>query len=378
MASNNDHERVADELFGTVPPALGLYFHVYDSLLVHKGDYVLPFEDSVSPARIRPVTNDGLLEAAAVLRRDPALTLDQTCEHLAARPGRTSGTHEFRLTTLVSTQAVFMLDSTEPAERWLPGERFVDFVSRRIPETAGISAAAKSAVENQRSMKAWKLRARFRLLFKGTTNLAHHLLLDPLHPDGPTLYIFHYTAFLRAQLGRLHQHKVQKDPDTLACLKLGCLPPRLIIETLHSIQTILFHFSDHRSSRILERLITKQGFDDDCAQIHGYKMSADDGDMMEYRYWGERLAALQAFMRERPPRNGFERWIKWQTSESNAFALALAALLISVVVGFLGLAVAALQTWIAWEAWTAPVSNDDDTLATLREIVDLLRDQARR
>jgi len=58
-----------------------------------------------------------------------------------------------------------------------------------------------------------------------------------------------------------------------------------------------------------------------------------DADMMEYRYWGERLAALQAFMRERPPRNGFERWIKWQTSESNAFAMALAVLLISVVVG---------------------------------------------
>ncbi|KAK3900580.1 hypothetical protein C8A05DRAFT_17123 [Staphylotrichum tortipilum] len=95
-------------------------------------------------------------------------------------------------------------------------------------------------------------------------------------------------------------------------------------------------------------------------------MFADDSDIMEYRYWGERLAALQAFMRERPPRNG------------NAFALALAALLISVVVGVLGRAVAALQTWVACEAWAAPVSNDDDTLATLREIVDLLREQARR
>ncbi len=103
-----------------------------------------------------------------------------------------------------------------------------------------------------------------------------------------------------------------------------------------------------------------------------------DADMMEYRYWGERLAALQAFMRERPPRNGFERWIKWQTSESNAFAMALAALLISVVVGVLGLAVAALQSWIAWKAWAEPVSADDEVTALLREIAELLREQSRR
>ncbi len=107
-------------------------------------------------------------------------------------------------------------------------------------------------------------------------------------------------------------------------------------------------------------------------------MFADDSDIIEYRYWGERLAKLQAFMRERPPRNRVERWIKWQTSERNAFALALAALLISVVVGVLGLAVAALQSWLAWKAWAEPVSNDDDTIATLREIADLLREQGRR
>lgn len=75
-----------------------------------------------------------------------------------------------------------------------------------------------------------------------------------------------------------------------------------------------------------------------------------DADMMEYQYWGERLAILQCFMRERPPRNRFERWINWQTSESNAFALALAALLVSIVVGILSLTVAVLQTWLAWKA----------------------------
>jgi hypothetical protein len=100
----------------------------------------------------------------------------------------------------------------------------------------------------------------------------------------------------------------------------------------------------------------------------------DDTDLAEYVYWGERLAALHALMRERPPRNKLERWMKWQTSESNAFAVALAALLISVVVGILGLGLAGFQAWIAWVAWQEPASSgDDETVALLREIADLLR-----
>lgn len=163
---------------------------------------------------------------------------------------------------------------------------------------------------------------------------------------------------------------------TWLTLSSGCLPPRLLAETLHSIQAILFHFDDHRSSRILERLITKDGFDEHCAQAEGYKIF-DGADNLDYRYWGERLAALHNFTRERPPRNKFERWMKWQSSERNAFAVALAALLISILVGLLSLAVAGLQTWIAWEAWKQPVSNDDETIEILREVANLLREQLR-
>ncbi|KAK4172175.1 hypothetical protein QBC36DRAFT_390612 [Triangularia setosa] len=383
MASNSDRKRVAAELFDTTPLALGFYFRVYDSLLARGGEYVLEVEESELGNRTptRPISHSDVFEVAAVLRRDPTLTLNQASEQLRTQTRTQSGTicltQQLNYTMRVSAQALLMLDFTEPVDTWEPSERFVDFVSRCIPKKAGFSAVAKSALENQRSMKAWKLRARFRLSFKGTDNLARHLLLDPSHPDGPTLYIFHYTAFLKAQLDRLRQQNFHKDSDTLACLKSGCLPPRLLAETLHSIQTILFGIGDHRSSHILERLITKHGFDEDCAQAQGYKMFTDV-DMVEYQYWGERLVILQGFMRERPPRNRFERWIKWQTSESNAFAIALAALLISIVVGALSLAVATLQSWLAWKAWAEPVSNDDGTIAILQEIADLLRQQSRR
>jgi len=76
-----------------------------------------------------------------------------------------------------------------------------------------------------------------------------------------------------------------------------------VFETLHSIQSILFHFDDQRSSRVL----AKEGFDEDCAQCKGYRLfntpttttpgpsvgriNPDDGNNPKYLYWGERLAS---------------------------------------------------------------------------------------
>jgi hypothetical protein len=77
----------------------------------------------------------------------------------------------------------------------------------------------------------------------------------------------------------------------------------------------------------------------------------------QYLYWGERLAILHDFLNHRPPRNKFERWIKWQTSDSNAFCLALLALVVSILVGLLSLGLSAFQAWIAWKAWKEPNSS---------------------
>ncbi len=169
-----------------------------------------------------------------------------------------------------------------------------------------------------------------------------------------------------------HQDSASLLSTTLTSFQTsGCLPPRLLAETLHSLQSILFHFDDHRSSRILERLISKGEFDEDCAQPEGYKMF-DETDEFDYLYWGERLATLQEYMQRRPARNNFERWMKWQTSESNAFAIALAALIISIVVGVLSLGLAGFQTWIAWKAWKEPVSSGD-AMISMQELIEIIR-----
>lgn len=136
----------------------------------------------------------------------------------------------------------------------------------------------------------------------------------------------------------------------------GCLPPHLVAETLHSIQDILFQCDDDKSQDILQRLCYRRGFDRDCLIPEGYKLF-EDPSHLKYVYWGKRLVALHDFVLDPPPHNKFERWIKWQTSESNAFAIALFALLISIVVGFLSLGLASVQTWIAYKAWKETVNG---------------------
>jgi hypothetical protein len=120
-------------------------------------------------------------------------------------------------------------------------------------------------------------------------------------------------------------------------------------------------------------LIAKDGFDKKYAQANSRKF--DDADRLGYRYWGDRLAALQKFANERP-QTKFERWMKWQTSESKAFLVALIALCITILASVLTLGLAGFQTWIGWKAWKEPVSGDEEAL--LREIVELLREQRGR
>ncbi|KAH6867873.1 hypothetical protein B0T10DRAFT_553878 [Thelonectria olida] len=374
MTSSTDYcAQIATELLGTTSRSFDSYFKVYHDLIARSDVHVLQVEEP-GPEDLAPISHDDILAGAKVLREDPKLTLDQAINQLEARLNGAHSRHQVKVAILVTVRAMLMLDcavSRRNWEPWQPNEQYVDFVSKCFPKSFGVSARVAETMADQRSLKAWKLKARLGISFKGTDNLARHLLLDP---KGPTVYLFHHTTFLKAQLDRVVGENFGKEDDVLTCLRSGSLPPRLLAETLHSLQTILFHFDDHRSGKILERLISRDGFDEDCAQPEGYKIF-DDSDGLEYVFWGERLATLHEFVLNRPPRNKFERWIKWQTSDSNAFAIALAALIISILVGVLTLGLSGFQAWVAWKAWKEPVSNGDDTVISLQELIEWIRQQ---
>lgn len=106
--------------------------------------------------------------------------------------------------------------------------------------------------------------------------------------------------------------------------------------------------------KLLRKLVRTQGFDPECLGHDGYKVYKTVPKDFRYVYWAERLAALHARLKERPPRNRLEKRLAQENNDGSAFLIALLALLISVIVGILGLILAAVQTWIAWMAWKHP------------------------
>lgn len=224
MAGSDYREHVAATLFDTNSRALGLYFRVFDSLTIRDEDYV-PEPESLQPGKwatpARLVTHSDVLGVASILRGNPTLTLRQAGELLRRERNVTGSTDLLESIVRTSAQALFLLDFTEPRSIWQSDVGLNDFVSTRIPLAREISPGARSALENQRIMKAWKLRTRFGISFEGTNDLSQHLRLHTLRPTRPTLKIFRYTAFLRAQLDRLEKHGFSTDSNTLdRCLEM--------------------------------------------------------------------------------------------------------------------------------------------------------------
>ncbi|KAK7213150.1 hypothetical protein V2G26_020328 [Clonostachys chloroleuca] len=223
---------------------------------------------------------------------------------------------------------------------WQPEETYLAFVKRSFP------ADPKPSKGVQKSAKAWKLKKKLGVKFLPTDDLDKHLLYDSKDP--PCVYLFHQVGFLKAQLKKYNETDGPLNLSVGKCLERGSPPARLLYETRHSLQWLLFHRVDNKSRAILRELIGEKRFDPECADYEGYRRLEDEG--FTYTYWGERMRKLEAALANPPPRNKLERWLQSQTSERNALFIALLALFI-----LLAVILAAVQTWIAWMAWKYPV-----------------------
>ncbi|KAL6406835.1 hypothetical protein AUP68_09643 [Ilyonectria robusta] len=352
MATIPDYQKlIAKEFLGTTSRPFVSYFKVYDQLRAGAVHIEQPQLGDFTPPRHHDV-----VAAAQLVRSDPQKPLQRIITDLQGSLTHIQPGHQARFVVFMAIRAMFMLDPAVADSHgegfrighyrpisWQPSESFQEFVLNSLPK------ASVTALDDIKSIKAWKLKSRFGIKFMGTDNITKHLLLDV---DNKVLYLFHHTSYLNAHLRRSEASNVGQEELLVSCLERGSLPPRLLSETLHSIQDILFHWRDEKSLKLLEGLIKKKGFDADCAE----KERSEP--LREYLYWGERLAVLHDLVINRPPRNKFERWVKWQTSESNAFIVALGALVISIIVGVLSLGLSGLQVWIAWRAWKDATNPD--------------------
>ncbi|KAK4654963.1 hypothetical protein QC762_405890 [Podospora pseudocomata] len=354
--------QIADSLLGKTGE-FDAFFRLYDELLnIGSRSFVVQI-DNPSQQNSRPVSHDSIIIAAKVLKAQSSLSLKDTKEAIQKRlTAQKLSSLEVDIVLKVAVQLAFMVhpnvyDSHGPAFRigsyrpasWLSEESFTDFVSKSFPHVSSTRISrVQDALAEEKSLKAWKLKERLGIKFRPTNNLAEHLVFDP---DSQSLYLFHHAGYLKAHLDLWEPKKNSRDIGIGGAIADGTLSPRLLAETLHSLQSILFRWGDEKSKVILNELIKKQGFDSSCAIHEGYKMFKDGTGDFVYTFWGERLASIHDLMRERPPRTKFQKWIKWQTTERNFFLVGGLALIISAVVGILSLGLSGFQAYIAWQAW---------------------------
>ncbi|KAK8038981.1 hypothetical protein PG993_007392 [Apiospora rasikravindrae] len=268
--------------------------------------------------------------------------------------------------TTMTVQLMLMLDpnakSRDPgtstmkhhdAVSWEADETLVSFVERAlnsIRETT--SPRSANNLRDNNLIKAWKLRDRLGIRICSTDNIAEHLLSD----GKENIFVFHHASFLKSQLKRAKAEGLQLRTNLADSLKAGILPPQFLLETLHSIQDVLFPYQDHSSKVFLKGLVRGSKFDSECMnyELYEYDVSTD----FKYIYWQDRIENLHSLLDQRRGRNRLERAFERLGTQANAFVIAIFALIISIVVGIISIALSAAQLYISLMAWKHPVPQN--------------------
>ncbi|KAL3462738.1 hypothetical protein BJX64DRAFT_299314 [Aspergillus heterothallicus] len=305
-----------------------------------------------------------ILKWAKLLRANPKWTREQLANILSPNYTLTPDERETAVQAIVCVSFMldcslrkkysesFEIDGYSPAY-WETTEPFVAYVERAIPE-CNIQQGNEFEPHKpsyMKSLKAWKLRERCGVQFSPTDNMMEHLLYDA---DMGVVHIFHHTAYLKAHLRASASQPINQ--KALDSLRSGTLPPQLLLETLHSIQFILFPISTDgtkKSAKLLKRLVDKDGFDPNARWDEGW---IRDGvaTNFRYKYWNKRLEVLYRLVKNPPPRNGFISWVERHTTERNALTVAIIGLFLSAFFGLLTCLIGGAQLAIAILAWKDP------------------------
>jgi hypothetical protein len=138
-------------------------------------------------------------------------------------------------------------------------------------------------------------------------------------------------------------------------LSSGLIPRQLALETLDSLQDILFPL-DHEPRKLLRSLVSKNHFDPDCPHFGPTDYRRDSEKEIAYRYWGSRLIDLYDEIENPKPRGLLQEMLEMKSRPRHVMMATIAGVIIAIVLGVLGLAVGIFQAWVSYQQWKYPVS----------------------
>lgn len=136
------------------------------------------------------------------------------------------------------------------------------------------------------------------------------------------------------------------------------IPRQLALETLDSLQKILFPF-DYESITLLNSIASEQDFDPDCLEYDSVDVDyrRDDEKEVVYYYWGSRLMNLLNEIENTKPRGIVHKWLERRSRGRHVMIATIVGIIIAVVLGVLSLVVAIFQAWVSNQQWKDPISK---------------------
>ncbi|KAL6694079.1 hypothetical protein J3F84DRAFT_378519 [Trichoderma pleuroticola] len=262
-----------------------------------------------------------------------------------------------------------LLELGTQAIQWHFDESLAEFISRAFPQKDTGNLHVHDDSGEMRDIKpaltARRLKKVAGLRFQGTDDLRNHLRMDV---KGGVVEIYHYTSVLREHLAawqKLHSISAQDMSFGETCnpqkagtglLNLGGnIPRQIALEALDSMQKILFPF-DSDSEQILCDLVSKESFDPDCLRYDSAVYRREGEGAASYNYFGGRLVDLFKELEDPSPRGILEKWLQRKSGARYMMMATLVGVIIAIILGILGLAVAVFQAWVSYEAWKHPTS----------------------
>jgi hypothetical protein len=141
----------------------------------------------------------------------------------------------------------------------------------------------------------------------------------------------------------------------------GALPRQLALEILDSIQKIIFPLDDAKSRSILQSLVSKSFFDQDCLRFESTSIRNADEKDIAYHYFGSCLADLYEELENPKPRGWLEKWLERKSGARYVMMATLAGVAFAVLLGMASLAVSAYSAWIGYQQWQHPVGQSTST-----------------
>lgn len=278
-----------------------------------------------------------------------------------------------KLMTMISctteTQAGGLLESGVQPSIWRGDKSLADFFTLTFPmrDHPSLNDSEESAIDIKTQLTAKKLKKVAGLKFRGVDDIRNHLKLDQ---TTGILDIYHHTAVLKEHL-MASKEKAPRGPTVLESFRYvdlllvskywlmrthhsGCIPRQLALETLDSLQKILFPLEPD-SQAILRSLVSKQSLDPDCLRFGSMPYRTEAEKDIEYQYWGSRIMDLYDEIENPKPRGFLETWLEQRSKARHVMLATLIGVMIAIVLGFFALVVAIIQTWVAYQAWKYPL-----------------------